>query len=170
MSYFSVLRSLVRRLSVRLRGFLQGAPASSPDDYLQLIQRHLPGAWDEGDDLLTSKKDPQIQVERVLGGKEYHAGWLRPTENWQPYLFQYSFLYRDSHGARDQWLERARLTMVQVTPTIELPLPHMERGRLFIDEFEYYWARMKSLNADELDQYLDAAGIEVKRGGAAAIE
>lgn len=148
---------LVRRLPLpnldsRRRPFdLRDAAA----DYWRIIGRATrPGDWHWLDDgWMILKADPAVQVRREPGIEDCSAGWTRDCAWFEPYCFVTTF-----------WWGRAcmaRLEMIQLTPAVELPLPHPFNQGLQIDDIEYRWAKLKSVDVRQLDSCLRTAGIEV---------
>ncbi len=118
------------------------------------IRRSTKADWIYQDGLMILRSDPTIRVRLELGGEDCRAPWVQPWRHHEPYHFAYTFSWRNKR--------MARLRMVQLTPAIELPLPHQENNRqLYLREVERHWAYLKSVDADEVDRALQRARIEV---------
>lgn len=98
------------------------------------------------------KAFPAIQVREAC----VEAPWKRPRSPLDPFRYDCSFWFRDV-----LW---ARLRMIELAPAVVIPVPRKSvQGGLYIYEVEYEWARLKSVDTEQLDAALQKAGIRVVR-------
>ncbi len=88
------------------------------------------------------------------GSVAYDAPWVKPWAHFEPYRFAYTFWRGDEC--------MGRMEMVQLTPAVEIPLPAESNQKLKLDETQYCWAQLKSVDAAQLEACLQEAGIDVE--------
>lgn len=113
--------------------------------------------WDwDVEERMILKAHRAIQVCLEHGGEDFVASWARAWAGLEPYRFAHTLRWGN-------WCIGCR-EMLQLSPAVELPLPHESSDQgPYIYEEELRWAQWKSVDVELLEATLLTADVEVVR-------